>query len=168
MKSLKVILSNKEGSLKNPDKKVKKINKIKKLPIANLALQYLIQESRWNLIYQHILDNGYEKKPNEKPNRKALLDSETLTICLVIYTSLRYKNELFTIRSLARQLDSSDKKATLSKARKIKRLLDSIKQYKIIKYYVDEHKGERKCIRIEATELLIAFIEEQFFNHKGK
>lgn len=139
----------------------------RKMLIAEMVLQYLLQVSKWSEIYSYLKKNGYEEKSNEKINKKALLDNETAIICLVVYVKLRYENETFTVRSLAKQLDSSDEKSTLAKARKIRRLLDTISQYNIIDYYTDSHKGDRTCIKIEATDSLIVFIETLFFTHKG-
>lgn len=133
---------------------------------AKLVLQFLMQIGRWSQIYPYLEKNGYQKKPNEKPHKKALLDNETAIICLVIYTNLYYENERFSVRSLAKQLDSTDEKATNAKARKVRRLLSSIEQYNIINFYTDKHEGNRQCIRVEATDLLINFIETHLFNYK--
>lgn len=133
---------------------------------AFLVLHYLQQEAYWADIYSFILSRGYQKAANleeELQMKRALTDHDTCIMAMLIYLHYSLAKETHTVSSLAKAMDNSSLKARKARERKILRVLKMIAGYQLIDFYRDTHKGDRECIRIEANDLLIEFLENHFF-----
>ncbi|MBK8453030.1 MAG: hypothetical protein WAQ53_02055 [Thiofilum sp.] len=135
---------------------------------ALLVLHYLQQEAQWADIYPFILSRGYQKvaNPEELQMKRALTDHDTCIMAMLIYLHYSLAKETHTVSSLAKAMDNSSLNARKARERKILRALKMIAGYQLIDFYRDTHQGERTCIRIEANDLLIEFLENHFFKRK--
>lgn len=133
--------------------------------IHELAINQLLQLSRWSRVYPYLLEQGYSKNiPNrERISKRALVDLDTFVIALLLYNNYVSGNAPYTLRSLAKALDGEDFNSIKSMEKKLKLLFEKISNYKIINTYKDTHIGKRECTRIEPTQTLINFIETQCF-----
>lgn len=139
----------------------------KKRETTLLVTNYLKQNGKWSHIHKFLIEKGYnpeEDQEEEQKNKRVLVDQDTTTMAMLIYFHYGLGLEAHTVGSLARAMDGSSYNARKARERKIMRTLKAIAGYDIIDFYRDTHKGERNCIRIEATDLLLEFIENHFFN----
>lgn len=137
---------------------------------ALLVLNYLQQEAQWADIYQFILSRGYQKVANSEAElqmKRALTDHDTCIMAMLIYLHYNLGREVHTVSSLAKAMDNSSLNARKARERKILRALKMIAGYQLIDFYRDTHRGDRTCIRIEANDLLIEFLENHFFKRYG-
>lgn len=138
----------------------------KRRETASLVMQHLMQVGKWSDIYKFLIKNGYcpvNDDQDEQKNKRVLVDLDTSIMALLIYLNYSLNKEGHTIGSLAKAMDGSDYNARKARERKIMRTLQTIAGYEVIDFYRDSHKGERNCIRIEATNLLIDFVENHLF-----
>lgn len=131
------------------------------------VVQHLRSISKWgSKIYPFVLENGYcsdQEKKEEKKSKRALNGQYAATLSLLLYHRYATYDEAFTVRSLAKAIDGEDVNSRKAQERQIMRLLQSTACYQLIDFYRDTHQGNRECIRIEPTELLINFFENCFF-----
>lgn len=130
-----------------------------------LALSYLRQTGKWSEIYQYLISNGYklQDEEEEQKSKRALMDQDTMTMALLVYLNNAFDKPTHTVSSLSKAMDNSDYNARKAMERWVSRTIRSIAGYQIIDFYIDQHQGERTCIRLEATDLLINFIENHLF-----
>ena len=136
----------------------------KQLAISS-TVSLITQLSKWGGIYLFLREQGYvlEAEDLEAKSKRSLVDTDTMTMSMLIYLRHSLGQELYTVGSLAEAMDGSSYNARKAREGKIKRTLSAIAGYQIIDFYRDQHRGKRECIRIEATDLLINFIEDNFF-----
>lgn len=147
-----------------------KLSMARRRQATSLTLAYLRQTGKWSKIYPFLMEKGYViegSADDEQKSKRCLLDQDTTIIAMLIYLAFSSKKPSYTVGSLAKALDNSSHNAKKAMERKVSRLLISIAGYQIIDFYKDTHKGDRECIRIEATDLLIEFIEQHFFDLWG-
>lgn len=129
------------------------------------TVSLMTQISKWGRIRPFLHEQGYvpESEDLETKSKRSLVDTDTMIMCMLIYFRHSLGKELYTVGSLAEAMDGSSYNARKAREGKIKRTLSTIAGYQVIDFYRDQHRGKRECIRIEATDLLITFIEDHFF-----
>jgi len=132
------------------------------------AKDFLTQIIKWPNVYSFLLEQGYTPDPEnqELKSKKCLVDNDTMVMCMYIYMkkNLSPNEDQYTVGSLAHTMVGNGYNARKACEGKIKRALTAIAGYQIVDFYRDQHIGKRECIRIEATELLVDFMEDNFFN----
>ena len=135
------------------------------------AKDFLTQIIKWSNVYSFLLEEGYtpDSENQELKSKKCLVDHDTMVMCMFIYLKQKFSpdEEQYTVGSLAHTMVGSSYNARKACEGKIKRALIAIAGYQIVDFYRDQHRGQRECIRIEATDLLVEFMENMFFNSDG-
>jgi hypothetical protein len=108
---------------------------------------------------------------------RALMDVRTFVVCLLLfrrYACIQYEKAKgrectrpYTLRSLAMKIDGRTPDALKAAEGKLKRLMESIKNYDIISVSRGIYDG-RECMSIEPTEKLVRYFVQTFSNPVGE
>lgn len=140
---------------------------MEKISVEKLLLDYLLSISRWRReIQSYLQEKGFQSdqtETEEKKSLRSLYDTDTAIMAALVshrhYTSL----PPFTVSSLAKAMDNSSFDAKKAMERKVRRKIESIAGYAIIDFEWAQ-QGNRPCIMIQPTELLLDFFENKFFS----
>lgn len=130
-------------------------------------VKYLLNITRWGKrISPFLKENGYhsnQSEDEEKKSLRSLHDSDTAIMALLVGHRHYAKLYPFTVSSLAKAMDNSSFDARKAMERKVRRKIESIAGYGIIDFERSQ-QGDRPCILIQPTDLLLDFFENHFFD----
>ncbi len=136
------------------------------ISLEKLLLDYLLSISRWRRkIYLFLQEKGYQPEQTEAEEKKSLRSlNNTDTAIMAALVSHRHYTNLppFTVSSLAKAMDNSSFDARKAMERKVRRKIEAIAGYAIIDFEWSQ-QGNRPCIIIQPTDLLLDFFENKFF-----